>query len=87
MKADVWSLGILVCVLTTGLRPFHLRRTDEGRNLMRRSRDPRHVERVVDTIARGGASAALCSLLRHMLNIDPETRCTMHQVRPHRTHA
>lgn len=81
MKADVWSLGIMMCVLVTGVQPFLLRSSDNGKHVMQRSRDARHVRHVLDSVRRAGASAALSALLQRMLTVEPDSRCTMHEVR------
>lgn len=80
-KADVWSAGILLYTLTSGLRPFQGRPEDDDKVVMMRATQQRHVDTLFAQLARIGASAELIELLRGMLCIDPSQRLSMLQVR------
>lgn len=80
-EADVWSLGICIAVLATGLRPFLRTGTDSVHDIRRRAASERHVNRVVSAVARLGGSRELVALLHRMLRIHPRERCSMREVR------
>ena len=76
-KADVWSAGILLFTLTSGLRPFQFRPDDDDKIVMLRATQQRHVDGLFAQLARVGASPELVDLLRGMLCIDPGARLPM----------
>lgn len=77
----MWSLGISITILATGLRPFQVSSRDDGRSIMDRACSKQHVQGVIGAVARRGCTADLLDLLHRMLSIDPTDRCTMREVR------
>lgn len=80
-KADVWSAGILLYTLASGLRPFQEREDDQETTIMSRATNARHVEALFVRLQGLGASAELISLLRGMLCADANRRLSMLEVR------
>ena len=79
-KADVWSAGILLYTLASGLRPFQEREDDQETTIMSRATNARHVEALFVRLQGLGASAELISLLRGMLCADANRRLSMLEV-------
>eukprot|EP00892_Ulva_mutabilis_P011680 jgi/Ulvmu1/8885/UM049_0067.1 len=82
-KADVWSAGILLYTLTSGLRPFQARPDDDDKIVMLRATQQKHVDLLFAQLSRVGASPELVDLLRGMLCIDPGGRLSMLEVINH----
>ena len=72
-KADIWSLGIILFALSTGMLPF------EDNNIKRL------VNRIVLTqpVYPDELDPELVDLMRHMMNKDPDTRYTIDQIIAH----
>ena len=81
-KADVWSAGILLYTLLSGLRPFQEKEDDSESVIMTRATRERHVAALFTRLERLGASEDLVSLLRGMLCADPVHRLSMLDVSP-----
>lgn len=81
-KADVWSAGILLYTLVSGLRPFQEREDDQETTIMLRATKDRHVEALFTRLERLKASPELINLLRGMLRSDANRRLSMLEVRP-----
>ena len=78
----MWSAGILLYTLVSGLRPFQEKEDDTESAIMLRATRERHVAALFTRLERLGASEDLVSLLRGMLRADPGHRLSMLDVRP-----
>lgn len=76
----MWSAGILLYTLVSGLRPFQEREDDQETTIMLRATKERHVAALFTRLERLNASPDLVNLLRGMLRADANRRLSMLEV-------
>merc|ERR1719272_2303785 len=80
-KADLFSMGIILCQLLTGWHPFHVPQVDDEASVKRKIADPAPVEFPRDIFANVSPEAK--DLCQNLLEKDPEKRFSAKQALEH----
>jgi len=80
-KADLFSIGIILCQLLTGWHPFHIPQVDDEGSVKRKIADPSPVEFPKDIFQHVSPEAQ--DLCQKLLEKDPENRSSAKQALDH----
>lgn len=80
-KADLFSVGIILCQLLTGWHPFHIQQVDDEASVRRKIADPTPVEFPADIFSNVSREAQ--DLCRQLLEKDPKKRLSSKQALEH----